>query len=164
MFRKVLVANRGEIAIRVFRTLREMGIASVAVYSEVDRDALFVGAADEAHLIGPGPAAESYLAVPRIVEAARRAGAEAIHPGYGFLAENAGFARSCADAGLVFIGPPPEAIEAMGSKVGARALMAEAGVPIVPGATDPVDTLAAARRVAREIGYPVAVKAAAGGG
>jgi acetyl-CoA/propionyl-CoA carboxylase biotin carboxyl carrier protein len=164
VFGKVLVANRGEIAIRIFRTLREMGIGTVAVYSEVDRDALFVRHADEAYLIGPGPAAESYLKIPAILEAAARSGAEAIHPGYGFLAENAGFARACEEAGFVFIGPTPEAIEAMGSKVAARALMAQAGVPIVPGTTEPIETLAQARRVAKEIGYPVAVKAAAGGG
>jgi acetyl-CoA/propionyl-CoA carboxylase biotin carboxyl carrier protein len=164
MFRKVLVANRGEIAIRVFRTLREMGIASVAVYSEVDRDALFVQHADEAYLIGPGPASESYLKADTIIQTAQRAGAEAIHPGYGFLAENAPFARACANAGMVFIGPPPESIDAMGSKIAARALMHEAGVPIVPGVRESVDTLAAARRIAKQIGYPVAVKAAAGGG
>jgi acetyl-CoA/propionyl-CoA carboxylase biotin carboxyl carrier protein len=164
MFRKVLVANRGEIAIRVFRTLREMGIASVAVYSEVDRDALFVSHADEAYLIGPGPATESYLKSDTIIATARRAGAEAVHPGYGFLAENATFARACADAGLVFIGPPPSTIDAMGSKIGARVLMHEAGVPIVPGVREAVATLAAARRIANDIGYPVAVKAAAGGG
>jgi acetyl-CoA/propionyl-CoA carboxylase, biotin carboxylase, biotin carboxyl carrier protein len=164
MFRRVLVANRGEIAIRVFRTLREMGIASVGVYSEVDRDALFVRHADEARLIGPGPASESYLVIERVVETALAAGAEAIHPGYGFLAENAAFARACAEAGLVFIGPPPEAIEAMGSKIAARALMHDAGVPIVPGVRERVPSLAAARRIARQIGYPVAVKAAAGGG
>jgi len=164
MFRKVLVANRGEIAIRVFRTLREMGIASVAVYSEVDRDALFVSHADEAYLIGPGPATESYLKAATIIETAQRAGVQAIHPGYGFLAENAAFARACADAAIVFIGPPPSAIDAMGSKIGARVLMHEAGVPIVPGVREAVETLAAARRIAKDIGYPVAVKAAAGGG
>ena len=164
MFRKVLVANRGEIAIRVFRTLREMGIASVAVYSEVDRDALFVQYADEAYLIGPGPAAESYLKADTIIATALRAGAEAIHPGYGFLAENAPFARACAKAGIVFIGPPPEAIDAMGSKIGARRLMHAAGVPIVPGVRDEVATLAKAKTIAKGIGYPVAVKAAAGGG
>ncbi len=164
MFRKVMVANRGEIAIRVFRTLREMGIPSVAVYSEVDRDALFVGHADEAYLLGPGPAAESYLNVPRILEVAAEAGVEAIHPGYGFLAENADFARALAEAGIVWIGPPPSAIDAMGSKVQSRALMDAAGVPIVPGVTEPVADVAAARPIAEEIGYPVAVKASAGGG
>jgi len=163
-FGKVLVANRGEIAIRVFRTLREMGIASVAVYSEVDRDAPFVAHADEAYLLGPGPASESYLNVPRILDVIARSGAEAVHPGYGFLAENAGFARALAEAGVVWIGPPPDAIDAMGSKTGARALMEQAGVPIVPGVTEPVPDVEAARAVAERIGYPVAVKAAAGGG
>jgi len=164
VFSKVLVANRGEIAIRVFRTLREMGIASVAVYSEVDRDALFVAHADEAYLIGPGPATESYLKIDTVIDVARRSGADAIHPGYGFLAENAPFARACAEAGITFIGPPPSAIDAMGSKIGARALMKQAGVPIVPGVTDPVHTVDEARGIAEEIGYPIAVKAAAGGG
>jgi acetyl-CoA/propionyl-CoA carboxylase, biotin carboxylase, biotin carboxyl carrier protein len=163
-FSKVMVANRGEIAIRVFRTLREMGIPSVAVYSEVDRDALFVGYADEAYLLGPGPASESYLNVPRILEVAAEAGVDAVHPGYGFLAENAGFARALGEAGITWIGPPPDAIDAMGSKTGARALMDAAGVPIVPGVTDPVPDLEAARPIADDIGYPVAVKAAAGGG
>jgi acetyl-CoA/propionyl-CoA carboxylase biotin carboxyl carrier protein len=162
--RKVLVANRGEIAIRVFRTLREMGIASVAVYSEVDREAAFVAFADEAYLLGPGPASESYLNVPRILEVAAQAGVDAIHPGYGFLAENADFARALEKAGIVWIGPPPDAIDAMGSKTGARALMDRAGVPIVPGVTEPVPDVEAARGVAEAIGYPVAVKAAAGGG
>ncbi|HEY3764187.1 MAG TPA: acetyl-CoA carboxylase biotin carboxylase subunit [Gaiellales bacterium] len=164
MFEKVLVANRGEIAIRVFRTLREMGIASVAVYSEADRDTPFVALADEAYLIGPGPSPQSYLQGERIIEVARRAGADAVHPGFGFLAENPEFARGCAAAGVVFIGPPPEAMEAMGSKTSAREVMAAAGVPIVPGGTDPIVTLADARRTAEEIGYPVAIKAAAGGG
>ncbi len=164
MFSKVLVANRGEIAIRVFRTLRELEIGSVGVYSDVDRDAPFVAYADEAYRIGPGPASESYLKFEVIIETALRAGAEAIHPGYGFLAENATFARACAAAGLVFIGPSPDAIDAMGSKIQARALMDAAGVPIVPGVTEPVDTVEAARSVADDIGYPIAVKAAAGGG
>jgi acetyl/propionyl-CoA carboxylase alpha subunit len=164
MFAKVLVANRGEIAIRICRTLREMGIASVAVYSEADRDSPFVRYADEAYLVGPGPSPESYLRGDVIVDVARRSGAEAVHPGFGFLAENPDFARACAAAGLVFVGPPPEAMEAMASKTAAREVMAKAGVPIVPGGTDPVETVEEARRLAEEIGYPVAIKAAAGGG
>jgi acetyl-CoA/propionyl-CoA carboxylase biotin carboxyl carrier protein len=164
VFSKVMVANRGEIAIRVFRTLREMGIASVAVYSETDRDALFVRHADEAYLLGPGLAAETYLNVPRILEIAAGAGVDAVHPGYGFLAENAGFARELERAGVVWIGPPADAIDAMGSKVRARQLMDEAGVPIVPGVTEPVADVGAARPIAQEIGYPVAVKASSGGG
>ena len=163
-FSKVLVANRGEIAIRIFRTLRELGIAPVAVYSEADRDALHVRAADEAYLIGPGPAAESYLVGERILDAARQAGAEAIHPGYGFLAENAAFARAVEASGLTWIGPPSEAIELMGSKTRARTAMREAGVPIIPGATDPVETVEEVLRLGEEVGYPLIVKAAAGGG
>ena len=163
-FSKVLVANRGEIAIRIFRTLRELGISPVAVYSEADRDALHVRAADEAYLIGPGPAAESYLVGERILDAARRSGAEAIHPGYGFLAENAAFARAVEASGLTWIGPPSEAIELMGSKTRARTAMREAGVPIIPGATDPVETVAEVLRLGEEVGYPLIVKAAAGGG
>jgi acetyl-CoA/propionyl-CoA carboxylase biotin carboxyl carrier protein len=164
MFEKVLVANRGEIAIRVMRTLREMGIASVGVYSEADREAPHVGKADEAHLLGPPVPAESYLNVGRLLEVASEAGAEAIHPGYGFLAENAGFARACEEAGVVFIGPPAQAIEAMGSKTRAREIMAEAGVPIVPGATKAAEDLEEARAQAEEAGYPVACKAVGGGG
>ena len=165
MFTKVLVANRGEIAIRVMRALEEMEIASVGVYSELDRDAAHVARADEAYLLGPGPAAESYLKIEKILEVASQAGAEAVHPGYGFLAENAAFAQACSDAGITFIGPPAAAIEAMGSKTAARALMQKAGVPIVPGTTEPVPDLEAARKVIdQDIGYPVAVKAAGGGG
>ena len=164
MFDKVLVANRGEIAIRIFRTLREMGIGSVAVYSQADRDAPFVDYADEAYLIGSGPAAQSYLMSETLVRTALRAGAQAVHPGFGFLAENAPFARACAAAGLVFVGPPPEAIEAMGSKISARSLMEAAGVPVIPGANRPVPTVEEAVEIAAAIGYPVAVKAAAGGG
>ena len=164
MFEKVLIANRGEIAIRVARTLKEMGIGSVAVYSEIDREAPHVREADEAFLIGPAVPAESYLNIAKIIETAQQAGAEAIHPGYGFLAENADMARACAEAGIVWIGPPPEAIEAMGSKTRAREIMAEAGVPIVPGATEPAKDVEAARAQAEEAGYPVACKAAGGGG
>src|SRR6059058_124469 len=165
MFSKVLVANRGEIATRVMRTLEEMGIDTVAIYSEPDRDALHVRRAGEAYLVGPGPPNQSYLVVEKIIEVARQAGAEAIHPGYGFLAENAAFAQACDDAGIVWIGPPPPAIEAMGSKTRARALMRDADVPIVPGTTDPVDTVEDAARIIDEsVGYPVAIKASGGGG
>jgi acetyl-CoA/propionyl-CoA carboxylase, biotin carboxylase, biotin carboxyl carrier protein len=164
VFSKVLVANRGEIAVRIFRTLRELGIGTIAVYSEADRESLHVRAADEAFLIGPGPAAESYLVGERLLEAARRAGAEAIHPGYGFLAENAAFARACEEAGIVWIGPPSTAIELMGSKTEARTAMRAAGVPIIPGATEPVEDVAEVLRLGEEIGYPLIVKAAAGGG
>jgi acetyl-CoA/propionyl-CoA carboxylase, biotin carboxylase, biotin carboxyl carrier protein len=165
MFEKVLIANRGEIAIRIARALQEMGIASVAVYSELDRDAPHVGKAAEAYNLGDGPAADNYLSIEKILDAANRSGAQAIHPGYGFLAENAPFAKACEDAGIVFIGPPASAIEAMGSKTRARELMQAAGVPIVPGTTEPVETVADALRIAKdEIGFPVAVKAAGGGG
>jgi acetyl-CoA/propionyl-CoA/long-chain acyl-CoA carboxylase, biotin carboxylase, biotin carboxyl carrier protein len=165
MFSKVLVANRGEIAIRVIRTLDELGVGSVAVYSEPDRDAPHVRRAAEAYLLGPGPAAESYLNVEKIIEVAQQAGAEAIHPGYGFLAENAAFARACEKAGIVFIGPPASAIDAMGSKTKAREIMRDAGVPIVPGTTEPVESVEDAKVVIDEsVGYPVAIKAAGGGG
>ena len=164
MFEKVLVANRGEIAVRVMRTLKEMGIGAVGVYSETDREAPHVREADEAFLLGPATPAESYLAIPKIIETAERAGADAVHPGYGFLAENADFARACEEANVTFIGPPAEAIEAMGSKTRAREIMSEAGVPIVPGATRPAEDLDEARQQADEAGYPVAAKAAGGGG
>ena len=164
LFGKVLVANRGEIAVRIFRTLRELEIGTVAIYSEADRGSLHASSADEAYLVGPGPPAESYLHQERIIAAARRAGAEAIHPGYGFLAENAVFARAVEDAGLVWIGPPAEAIELMGSKVAARERMAGAGVPIIPGTTEPVETPAEVARLGDEYGWPIAIKASAGGG
>jgi len=164
MFEKVLVANRGEIAVRVIRALDELGIASVAVYSEADREALHVRRAAEAYLLGPGPASESYLKVDKLLEVIEASGAEAVHPGYGFLAENAAFARRLEEAGVTFIGPPAAAVEAMGSKTRARELMQAAGVPIVPGTTEPVEDLEAAARAADGIGYPIAVKAAGGGG
>jgi acetyl-CoA/propionyl-CoA carboxylase biotin carboxyl carrier protein len=165
MFSKILIANRGEIAVRIIRACEELGVATVAVYSELDRDAPHVARANEAYLLGPGPAAESYLSVEKLLDAVDRSGAEAVHPGYGFLAENAAFAKALEDRGTVFIGPPASAIEAMGSKTRARELMAKAGVPIVPGTTEPVETIDDARKViADTIGYPVAVKAAGGGG
>src|SRR5437764_12322956 len=164
VFSKVLVANRGEVAIRVFRTLRELGIGTVAVYSAPDRNAAHVAYADEAYLLGGGAPAESYLNQERVLDAAQRAGAEAIHPGYGFLAENAEFARACAAAGAVWIGPPPDAIDAMGSKIEARERMRAAGVPIVPGVTAPVESADEVRRLGDELGWPIAIKASAGGG
>jgi acetyl-CoA/propionyl-CoA carboxylase biotin carboxyl carrier protein len=165
MFSKILIANRGEIAIRVIRACEELGVASVAVYSELDRDAPHVRRAEEAYLLGPGPPAESYLAIDKLLAAIERSGAEAVHPGYGFLAENAAFAAALEARGVVFIGPPASAIEAMGSKTRARELMAAAGVPIVPGTTEPVADVAQARELIDDtIGYPVAVKAAGGGG
>src|SRR5436190_6525995 len=165
MFQKVLVANRGEIAVRIMRALEELGIASVGVYSELDRDALHVQRADEAFLLGGPTAAESYLNIERILEVVKESGAEAVHPGYGFLAENAAFAKALEDADIVFIGPPASAIDAMGSKTNARELMKKAGVPIIPGTTAPVPDVETAMRIASdEIGFPVAVKASGGGG
>jgi acetyl-CoA carboxylase biotin carboxylase subunit len=163
MFRKVLVANRGEIALRVLRACREMGLGTVAVYSDADRWAHYVSQADAAVPLGPAPARESYLRIDRILEAARRTGADAVHPGYGFLSENAGFSAACRDAGLTFVGPPPEAMRAIGNKIAARRTAAKLGVPVVPGVTGEIDE-AAARAFAARHGYPVLLKAAGGGG
>ncbi|MDP8940603.1 MAG: acetyl-CoA carboxylase biotin carboxylase subunit [Actinomycetota bacterium] len=164
MFGKVLVANRGEIAVRIIRALREMGVASVAVYSDIDREALHTRLANEAYHIGPTPATESYLNIEKLIEVARSSGAEAVHPGYGFLAESAPFARAVTEADLTWIGPHPEAIEVMGSKVESRRIMADAGVPLTPGTEDSVESADAVPEFASEHGYPVAVKAASGGG
>jgi acetyl-CoA carboxylase biotin carboxylase subunit len=161
-FRKVLIANRGEIAVRVTRTLHEMGIAAVAVYSEADRASLHVRLADEAHLIGPAPAAESYLRVDKIIDAAKKTGCDAIHPGYGFLSENPALPEACEQAKIAFVGPPASAMRQMGSKTAARARMADAGVPIVPGAL--CDTTDEAIDAAKKVGFPVMLKAANGGG
>src|SRR5579863_5894623 len=163
MFRKVLIANRGEIAVRVIRTLREMGIAAVAVYSDADRTSLHVRMADEAEHIGPSPSSESYLRIDRILDAARKHGAEAIHPGYGFLSENADFAAACEDAGLAFIGPSATAIRMMGSKTAARHTAIAAGAPVVPG-LDHRATLDEVREFGNQHGYPILLKAVAGGG
>ncbi len=164
MFSRLLIANRGEIAVRVIRVCREMGISPIAVYSDADEHAMHVRMADEAYNIGPAQASESYLRIDRIVETAKQAGAEAIHPGYGFLSENPDFAQACADAGLVFVGPTPKAMRDLGLKTAARTLVSRAGVPIVPGTLDPLPTVDEARRVANEIGFPIALKAVAGGG
>ncbi len=164
MFRKVLVANRGEIAVRILRALREMGIGSVAVYSDVDRAALHVRMADEAAHVGPAPSSESYLRIDRILAAARKHGVDAIHPGYGFLSENASFAEACEFEKIMFIGPSAESIRVMGSKTAARKLAISIGAPVVPGTEDPVEDAEEAREIARRIGYPVMLKAAAGGG
>jgi acetyl-CoA/propionyl-CoA carboxylase biotin carboxyl carrier protein len=164
VFEKVLIANRGEISVRIIRALREMGVASVAVYSDPDREALHARIADEAHHVGPAPAAQSYLDVERLIEVARNSGAEAVHPGYGFLAESAAFARAVEGAGLVWIGPHPGAMEAMGSKVESRRLMAKAGVPMAPGTEGSIGSAKQVRLFGEEHGFPVAVKASAGGG
>ena len=164
MIKKVLIANRGEIAIRIIRALQDMGLESVAVYSEADRPARHVRLAHEAYCLGPAPAAESYLNVDAIMEVARRSNVQAIHPGYGFLSENADFAARCKSEGLIFIGPPPEAIRAMGEKTQARRIMAQAKVPVVPGTLEAVATAEEAEREAERIGYPIMLKAAAGGG
>jgi len=164
MFKKILIANRGEIAVRVIRTCRDMGITPVAVYSEADRGALHVRLCDEAIMIGPAPSSESYLSIEKILDAARRTNAEAIHPGYGFLSENAAFARSCEEAGLTFIGPSSKSIALMGSKVESRRAVSQFGVPMIPGTMDPLHDEQEARRIAQSIGYPVMLKASAGGG
>src|SRR5216117_4548594 len=163
-FTRILVANRGEIAVRVMRACRELGIESVAVYSEPDRSALHVRQADHAYPIGPAAAAESYLRIDKLIAVAKASGAEAVHPGYGFLSERAAFAEACADAGLVFIGPSARAITAMGDKVEARRLMRKAGVPVVPGSDDALGSDAEVEQVAGQMGFPVMLKAAGGGG
>src|SRR5882762_8307292 len=164
MFKKILIANRGEIAVRVIRACHEMGIAAVAVYSEVDRAALHVRHADEACPIGAATASESYLNIPKILDAAKRSGVDAIHPGYGFLSENAKFAEACAHAGIKFIGPSAASMEMMGSKTRARQEMEKAGVPFVPGTSRALESMQQATEIAAKIGYPLMLKAAAGGG
>ncbi|MFQ6019049.1 MAG: biotin carboxylase N-terminal domain-containing protein, partial [Kiloniellaceae bacterium] len=164
MFERLLIANRGEIACRIMRTAKGLALRTIAVYSEADASALHVASADEAQSIGPAPAGESYLNGEAILAAARASGAQAIHPGYGFLAENADFAEACAAAGLVFVGPPPAAIRAMGAKDQAKALMGQAGVPLVPGYHGKAQSPKRLAKAAREIGFPVLIKPAAGGG
>ena len=164
MFKKILVANRGEIAVRIVRACRELGIASVAIYSDADRASLHVRMADEAYRVGPAPSRESYLVIENVLTAAKRSNCDAIHPGYGFLAENAAFARTCAEAEIAFIGPSPEAMEKLGSKTAARHLARQAGVPTVPGTLEAVENPEEAQRIAGDIGYPIALKAIAGGG
>src|ERR1035441_1879627 len=164
MFKKILIANRGEIAVRIARACREMAIPSVAVYSDADRAALHVRLAGEAYPIGPAPSRESYLRIDKIMDVARRAQCDALHPGYGFHAENPELARACAACGITFIGPSPEAMERLGSKTAARQLAARAGVPMVPGVTEPIENPQEAGRIAQELGYPVLLKAVAGGG
>ncbi|MCX6284715.1 MAG: acetyl-CoA carboxylase biotin carboxylase subunit, partial [Bacteroidetes bacterium] len=164
MIKKVLVANRGEIAVRVMRSCREMGIRSVAVFSDADRNAMHVRYADEAYNIGPAPSRESYLNIEAIILAAKTSGADAIHPGYGFLSENAAFAARCQDEGIIFVGPDPYAITTMGDKIIARQTMIAAGVPVVPGTTEKINDEEKALEVVNEIGLPVMIKATAGGG
>src|SRR5216684_3660049 len=164
MFKKILIANRGEIAVRILRACRELGIRSVAVFSDVDRKSLHVRLADEAYPIGPAPSRESYLRIDKLMDVARRAGCDAVHPGYGFLAENAALPRACADAGLTFIGPPAEAMEALGSKTAGRQVARRSGVPTVPGTNDPIEKPADAQPLALDMGYPVLLKAVGGGG
>src|SRR5437667_4756994 len=164
LFKKILIANRGEIAVRVIRACREMGIATVAVYSEADRGGLHARMADEAYAIGPAPSRESYLVIDKIIDAAKRANADAIHPGYGFLAENAAFAQACENAGIPFIGPSPASIALMGSKIEARRAVAKYGVESVPGTLDPITSDDEARKIASSVGYPIMLKASGGGG
>jgi len=164
MFKKILIANRGEIALRILRTCRDLGITSVAIYSEADRNALHVRYADEAYYVGPSPAIHSYLNMEKILEIAKNAKAEAIHPGYGFLSENATFARRCEEEGLAFVGPSSQAIKAMGSKTAARKIAIQAGVPVVPGTEEAIEDDRAAQRLSEELGFPILIKAAAGGG
>jgi len=164
MIKRLLVANRGEIAVRIIRACREMGIESVAVHSEADRDAPHVRLADRAVAIGPAAAQQSYLSIPRIVDAARATNADAVHPGYGFLSENAAFARACTDAGVTFVGPPADAIARMGSKIEARRIVAAAGVPVVPGETPADQSDAGLKAAIDRVGLPALVKASAGGG
>src|ERR1700722_3988813 len=164
MFRKILIANRGEIAVRILRACRELGVRAAAVYSDVDRVALHVRLADEAYRIGSAPSRESYLSIQNVLSAARAAGCDAVHPGYGFLAENPAFARACAAAGLTFIGPTPEAMAQLGSKTAARQLARANNVPTVPGALDPIESLELAVATANKFGFPIVLKAVAGGG
>src|SRR5713226_2324834 len=163
MFKKLLIANRGEIAIRITRACRELGIGAVAVFSEADRASMHVRLADEAYPIGPAASRESYLRIDKLMDVARRAGCDALHPGYGFLAENPELPRACAAAGITFIGPSADAMEALGSKTAARQLAKRVGVPVVPGAVEPLEKLEDAARLARELGYPMVLKAVAGG-
>src|SRR5260221_1103716 len=164
MFKKILIANRGEIAVRIIRACREMGITSAVVYSDADRASLHVRLADEAYSIGAAPSRESYLRIDKLIDVARRVGCDAVHPGYGFLAENPAFAQDCAENNMTFIGPSPQAMESLGSKTAARQLAARAGVPMVPGVKNPIERVEDAQRIAQELGYPVLIKAVAGGG